>query len=167
MTRENLLIYAIIVAIVLFRASRAQRISVTRMWISGALLMLIAAALVFGSVEHFGTPLWEIAASAVLGLVAGVPLGLLRGHHTTVSATERHGVMQMGASWQTAVIYVAAFAARFAIRSVLPPTSALGNVVGDGLLFFAIGIIGATYYAVYQKYEALDHAAPPANGSER
>jgi hypothetical protein len=70
--------------------------------------------------------------------------------------------MRMGASWITALIYLAAFGGRFVVRLLLPPTSAVGNVVSDGLIFFAIGIIGATYYAVYRKYEALDHTAPQA-----
>jgi hypothetical protein len=114
----------------------------------------------YESLVVFHPPLWELAAAVVLGLAAGVPLGFLRGHHTQVTATDRHGVMQLGPNWATALIYVGAFVGRAVIRMVLPPTSVIGNVVGDGLLFFAVGIIGATYLAVYRKYEALDHAAP-------
>jgi hypothetical protein len=160
MTRENLLILAVILALVLYRSFRPQRTSVTRMWVYAGILMAVAALSLYESITVFQPPLWEIAAAIVLGLLAGIPLGLLRGHHTQVTATDRHGVMQLGPSWQTAAIYIAAFGGRFAIRAALPPTSTLGNVVGDGLLFFAIGIIAATYYAVYQKYEALDHATP-------
>ena len=158
MSRENLLILAVILALVLYRSSRPQRISVTRMWIFAGILIALAILLLYESVVLFSPPLWELAAAVVLGLIAGIPLGLLRGHHTQVSATDRHGVMQLGPSWQTAAIYIGAFGARYLIRYVLPPTSSIGNVVGDGLLFFAIGIIAATYFAVYQKYEALDHA---------
>ncbi|MGB6984370.1 MAG: hypothetical protein WBD74_00185 [Candidatus Aquilonibacter sp.] len=158
MNRENLLILAVILALVLYRSARPQRTSVTRMWIYASILIAVAAISLYGSITLFHPPVWEIAVAIVLGLLAGIPVGILRGHHTQVSATDRHGVMQLGPSWQTAAIYIAAFAARFAIRAELPPTSTIGNVVGDGLLFFAIGIIGATYYAVYQKYEALDHA---------
>jgi hypothetical protein len=158
MSRENLLIYAVVIALVLFRASRPQRISVTRMWIFAGMLMLLGVGAIYGSYVMSQPPVWELGLSIIAGLAAGVPLGLLRGHHTQVSATDRHGVMQLGPSWATAAIYVGAFAARIAIRFVLPPTSALGMVVGDGLVFFAIAIIGATYFAVYQKYEALDHA---------
>jgi hypothetical protein len=158
MSRENLLILAVILALVLYRSARPQRTSVTRMWIYAGILIAVAAISLYGSLVLFHPPIWEMAAAIVLGLVAGIPVGLLRGHHTQVSATDRHGVMQLGPSWQTAAIYIAAFGARFAIRALLPPTSTIGNVVGDGLVFFAIGIIGATYYAVYQKYEALDHA---------
>lgn len=156
----QLILYVLLVAWILFRVSRPQRITVARMWIFVILLMVLAAFAVYGSAVMFHPSAWEIVAAAVLGLAIGVPLGLLRGRHTQVSATDRHGVMRLGASWATALIYLAAFGGRFAVRLVLPPTSALGNVVSDGLIFFAIGIIGATYYAVYRKYEALDRAAP-------
>lgn len=158
MNRENLLILAVVLALVLYRSSRPQRTSVTRMWVYAGILIAVAIVSLYGSVALFHPPIWEMAVAIVLGLVAGIPLGLLRGHHTQVTATDRHGVMQLGPSWQTALIYIAAFGARFAIRAEMSPTSAIGNVVSDGLLFFAISIIGATYYAVYQKYEALDHA---------
>jgi hypothetical protein len=158
MNPQNLLVLAIILALVLYRSARPQRTSVTRMWIYAGILIAVAAISLYGSITLFHPPIWEMAVAIVLGLIAGIPVGLLRGHHTQVSATDQHGVMQLGPSWQTATIYIAAFAGRFIIRSLLPPTSTVGNVVGDGLLFFAIGIIGATYYAVYQKYEALDHA---------
>jgi len=154
----TIIIYAVLLAWLLFRVSRAQRISVMRMWISASLLMLLAVFVIYGSFALFKPPLWEIAAAVVLGLAAGIPLGLLRGHHTQVSATERHGVMKLGASWATAAIYLGAFGGRVLIRMWLPPQSAVGNVVGDGLLVFAIGIIGATFFSVYRKYEALDHA---------
>jgi len=160
MSRENLLIIAVILALVLYRSVRPQRTSVPRMWIFAGILVAVAALLLYESIALFNPPLWEVIAAVVLGLAAGIPLGLLRGHHTQVSATDRHGVMQLGPSWQTAAIYIGAFGARFIIRAELPPTSKVGNVVGDGLLFFAIGIVGASYYAVYRKYEALDHAAP-------
>jgi hypothetical protein len=128
------------------------------MWIFAGILMFLGVVVIYKSVAIFGSPAWEIVAAVVLGLAAGIPLGLLRGHHTQVSATEQHGVMRLGPSWATALIYIGAFVARFVIRAYVPPTSAIGMVVGDGLIVFAIGIVGATYYAVYRKYEALDRA---------
>jgi hypothetical protein len=154
----NLLILAIVVVLILIRAARPQRTSVTRMWIFAGLLMLVGAFAIYGSVTMFAPPPWEIVAAVVIGAAAGIPLGLLRGRHTQVTATDRPGVMRLGPSWATAIIYIGAFILRAGIRSVLPLGSVLGTVVGDGLLVFAIGIVGATYYAVYRKYMALDHA---------
>jgi len=61
------------------------------------------------------------------------------------------------------LIYIAAFGFRAVIRYFVPPTSTLGGIVGDAVMVFAIAIIGTTYYVVYQKYEALDHATPQAS----
>lgn len=158
MSRENVLIVAVILALVLYRSLVPRRITVVQMWIYAGILMAVAAVLLYEGNAVFPAPAWEIVVAAVLGFVAGVPAGLLRGHHTQVTATDREGVMRLGPSWQSAVIYIAAFGARFLIRAELPP-STIGNIVSDGLLFFAIGMVGATYYAVYQKYEALDHAS--------
>lgn len=157
----QIVIYAVLVVWILFRVSQPQRITVARMWTFVILLILLACFAVYGSVKMFAPPVWEIVVSVIIGLAAGIPLGVLRGHHTQVSATDRHGVMQLGPNWQTAVIYLGAFGGRFLIRYLLPPTSAVGNVVSDGLIFFAVGIIAATYYWVYRKYEALDHAVTP------
>jgi O-antigen/teichoic acid export membrane protein len=155
----TIVMWIVIAGIVLFRASRPQRTSVTRMWVMAGLLMIIAASVIYSTENLYHAPALEVAIAIVLGLAAGIPVGMLRGRHTQVSATNRHGVMQLGPSWATAAIYIGAFALRGAIRFVVPATSPIGTVIGDGLLAFAIGIVAATYFAVYQKYECLDHAA--------
>lgn len=162
MNPASILIWAVVIALILFRASRPQRISVTRMWMTAGILMLVGAFAIWGYEQMNPAPAWEIVAAIVLGLAAGIPVGMLRGRHTQVAATDKHGVMQLGPSWITAGIYLAAFAFRAGLRMLVPPTSSLGTVVGDGVLVFAIAIIGMTYYVVYQKYEALDHASMEA-----
>jgi len=158
----TVVVWIVIAAIVLFRASRPQRTSVTRMWIMAGILMLAAGFAIYSYEILNPAPVWQIALAVVLGLAAGIPVGILRGHHTQVSATDRHGVMQLGPSWATAGIYVGAFGLRALIRYFVPLHSAIGTVVGDGLLIFAIAIVGATYFAVYRKYEQLDHATTSA-----
>lgn len=160
MNGTSILIWIVVIALILFRASRPQRISVGRMWAQAIILMLLGAFVIYGYERLNPAPAWEVIAAIIIGVAAGVPVGILRGHHTQVSATDRHGVMQLGPSWATAVIYIGAFVLRALLRYVFPPTSTLGGVVGDAIMVFAIAIIGTTYYAVYRKYEALDHAVP-------
>ena len=148
----QILIWIALIALILFRASRPQRISVTRMWIMAIILMLLGAFAIYGYEVMNPAPPWEVVLAIVLGVAAGVPVGILRGHHTQVSATDKHGVMQLGPSWITAGIYVAAFGVRALLRVLVPATSPLGTVVGDGVLIFAIAIIGTTYWYVYRKY---------------
>jgi hypothetical protein len=154
--------WVVIIGLILFRASRPQRTSVTRMWIYALMLMALGIFAIYGYQRLNPAPLWEIGAAIVLGIAAGIPVGMLRGAHTVVTATEKHGVMQLGPSWITALIYIAAFGIRAVLRMLVPPTSPIGTVVGDGVLVFAIAIIGTTYWAVYRKYEALDHAQDAA-----
>lgn len=159
MNTTQILMWIVVIALILFRASRPQRISVGRMWMTAAILMAVAGFAIYGYERLNPAPAWEIVVAIVLGAAAGIPVGMLRGHHTSVSATDKHGVMQLGPSWATAIIYLAAFGFRAILRFIVPLTSPLGAVVGDGVLVFAIAIVGATYWAVYRKYEALDHAA--------
>jgi sugar phosphate permease len=161
----QIVMWILIAGFILYRASRPQRISVTRMWVMAILLMFIGAWAIYGYEMLNPAPAWEIVVAVVLGVAAGIPVGMLRGHHTTVSATDKHGVMQLGPSWATALIYIAAFGVRAALHMVIPITSPLGTVVGDGVLVFAIAIVGATYWTVYRKYEQLDHAQVEAVSS--
>lgn len=162
MNGTQIFIWIAIIALILFRASRPQRISVTRMWVMAAVLMLLGAFAIYGYEVMNPAPAWEVVLAVALGVAAGIPVGILRGHHTQVSATDKHGVMQLGPSWMTAGIYIAAFGVRALLRILVPVTSPLGTVVGDGVLVFAIAIIGTTYWCVYRKYEALDHATGEA-----
>ena len=158
MNGSQILIWIVIAGLILFRASRPQRISVARMWVMAIILMLLAAFAIYGYEMLNPAPAWGIAVAVALGVAAGIPVGVFRGLHTQVSATDKHGVMQLGPSWITAGIYIGAFAFRALLRYLVPPTSVLGTLVGDAVLVFAITIIGTTYWYVYRKYEALDHA---------
>ncbi len=164
-TGTTLLIWIALITLIVFRASRPQKISVVRMWVSPILLMALAGFAMYATERLHPTPLWQVAIAVIAGLAAGIPLGALRGRHTEVHTTEKHGVMRMGASWATALLYVGAFALRFAIRLVVPLTSPAGTAVGDGLLAFAIAIIAATYFVVYRKYQMLDHALTGATAA--
>lgn len=162
MNGASILMWVIVAALILYRASRPQRISVTRMWMMAGLLMLLGAFAIYGYERANPAPLWEVVVAIVLGVAAGVPVGIARAHHTQVSATATHGVMQLGPSWITAGIYIAAFGIRALLRLLVPATSPLGTVVGDGVIVFAIAIVGTTYWYVYQKYEALDRSPQEA-----
>src|SRR5215469_12615232 len=117
----QIIIWIVVAALILFRASRPQRISVTRMWVMAIILMLLGCFAIWGYQETNPAPVWEIVVAIVLGVAAGIPVGILRAHHTQVSATDKHGVMQLGPSWITAGIYIGAFVFRAILRSLVPP----------------------------------------------
>jgi hypothetical protein len=165
----NFLPIAIVLVILIVRFARPQKISVTRMWVSPIVLCLIAGWSIYVTERIAPAPVWEIALFLVLGLLAGVPLGVLRGIHTDVRLTDRKGVMYLGSSWVTMAIFVGAFGLRTAIRALLPAHNALSTAIGDGLIAFAIGFIATSYIAIFRKYEAelaesVNSQTAPATG---
>lgn len=145
---------AMVVAVLIFRMARPQRISLTRMWVVPIVLAGIAAFAIYGSAVLNPAPWWQIVAGLAIGAVAGIPVGLLRGAHTSVRPTDRPGVMELGTSWITAAIYIAAFGLRALVRAAMPQHGGLSAAVGDGLLAFAVAYLIASYVAIYRKYEA-------------
>jgi hypothetical protein len=144
----------IVAVLIIVRFIRPQRISVTRMWISPIILCGLAAFVIYGNEKLQPAPFWAIALGLAVGLLAGIPFGILRGMHTDVRPTDRPGVMYLGSSWITMAIFVGAFALRFAVRSLMPQQGAMAGVIGDGLLAFAIAFIATSYVVIFRKYEA-------------
>src|SRR5579863_5379224 len=150
----QLLPLVIVVAILAYRFVRPQRISVTRMWVAPLLLIVLTAWAIYGTQRLEPAPAWEIVVALVVGGAAGVPFGILRGIHTDVRPTDRRGVMYLGSSWVTIVIFAAAFALRSGVRILMPHRGSLSAAIGDGLLGFAIAFIASSYVVIYRKYEA-------------
>jgi hypothetical protein len=134
---------------------RPQKISVTRMWIAPILLCALMAFAIYATDMMRPVPPFEIALGLFVGAICGIPFGILRGIHTDVRPTERRGVMYLGSSWVTVVIFLVAFGLRFGIREMMPADSSLSGPIGDGLLAFAIAFIVASYVVILRKYEAV------------
>jgi hypothetical protein len=156
----QLLPLLLVVALLAVRLLRPQKISITRMWVAPLILCVLTAWVIYTNNTLNPAPPLEIAAGLVLGAIAGLPFGILRGIHTDVRPTDRPGVMYLGSSWVTLAIFLGAFVLRFAIREVMPHRGSLSATIGDGLLAFAIVFIVASYYVIFRKYEALVKAAP-------
>lgn len=145
---------AIVAILLVVRLARPQRITVTRMWVGPIILVLLCAFAIYAGETFHPAPAWEIALALLVGAIAGVPLGILRGMHTDVRPTDRRGVMYLGSSWVTGAIFVFAFGIRYAVRAFASRQGALSGAVGDGVLGFAIAFIVASYIVIFRKYEA-------------
>ncbi len=152
----TVVIYLAAFALVLFRMSRPQCISTTRLWIAPGLLTFVGLWAIYTEQSLTPSPLWEILLASLLGVALGVPLGLIRGAHTPVEATKDPGVMMLGSALIPASIYVTAFGARLLLHVIFPIGSAIGAVVGDGILVFAVAFLAVSYFAIYRKYIALE-----------
>jgi hypothetical protein len=150
----QLLPLLIVIVLLAIRLIRPQRISVTRMWITPIVLCFLTAWVIYVNETINPAPPLEIALGLILGALAGIPFGILRGIHTDVRPTDRPGVMYLGSSWITVVIFAAAFGLRYAVRLLMPQHGSLSGTIGDGLLAFAIAFIITSYLMIFRKYEA-------------
>jgi hypothetical protein len=146
--------FVVFIVILAIRFARPMRISVTRMWVSPIILCALAAFVVYGNSTLNPAPAWEVAVSLTVGFIAGLPFGVLRGMHTNVRPTEKRGVMMLGSSWITILVFVVAFGLRYVIRILMPAHGGASGAIGDGLLAFAVGFIVASYVTIYRQYEA-------------
>ena len=144
-----------VVALLAVRMIRPQKISVTRMWVTPILFCGLMVWVIYANQLINPAPPFEIALGLIVGVVAGLPFGVLRGIHTDVRPTERPGVMYLGSSWITLAIFVVAFGLRFGIREMMPQRGSLTGAVGDALLAFAIAFIVASYFVIFRKYERM------------
>ncbi len=130
------------------------------MWVSPIILCALTVWVIYANDKLNPAPPVEIALGVVVGALAGVPFGILRGMHTTVRLTDRRGVMYLGSSWVTLAIFIVAFGLRYGVRSFMPHRGSLVGTIGDGLLAFAIAFIAASYAVIFRKYERLAKAQP-------
>jgi Protein of unknown function (DUF1453) len=161
----QLLPLLLVVAFFGVRLLRPQRISVTRMWVAPLILCVLTGWVIYANNMLNPAPPFEIAVGLVVGALAGLPFGVLRGVHTGVRPTDRRGVMYLGSSWATLAVFAGAFLLRFAIRQVMPQRGSLSATIGDGLLAFAIVFIVASYYVIFRKYEALVQTEEPKSAT--
>ncbi len=125
------------------------------MWITPILLCALTAWAIYATELLNPAPPQEIVLGLIVGAAAGVPFGILRGMHTDVRPTDRRGVMYLGSSWVTVVIFAAAFGLRYAARMLMPHRGSLSTTIGDALLAFAIAFIATSYFVIFRKYERL------------
>lgn len=157
-TLTSIALYLVIAGLMIFRYSRPQKMTITRMWLAPILFAAMTAFAIWGSQQVAPAPAWAIAVAVIAGLALGAPLGYLRGKHTNVRATDRPGVMFLDASWVVLALWLGAFIVRRIVQVMLPH-GALATIVGDGLIVFAVGAVVVSYFEIYKKYKALEAAA--------
>jgi hypothetical protein len=159
----QLLPLLVVIAVLAVRLLRPQKISVTRMWVTPIVFCGLTAWIIYANEVLNPAPPLEIVVGLVVGALIGVPFGILRGMHTTVRPTDRPGVMYLGSSWVTLVIFAVAFGLRYAVREMIPQHGRLSGTIGDALLAFAIAFLVTSYLVIFRKYERLAKTSQPAS----
>ena len=134
------------------------------MWVTPIFLCALTGWVIYANELLNPAPPYEIAVGVAIGALCGIPFGIVRGMHTDVRPTERRGVMYLGSSWITLLIFVAAFGLRSGVRALMPQHGSLAGTIGDALLGFAIAFIAASYVVIFRKYERLASPLDSARG---
>jgi hypothetical protein len=156
----NAIITVAVLALVIFRNSRPQKMTEGRFWILPVVIVLVTG---FGIYATLSAPIPGLFAAAgiasLIGLVLGIPLGIARGHHSQVRLGDTPGTFIVDPSLVVMLIWLGAFALRFVVRLYLPNAGAMALGATDGLIVFAIAWVLTARIVVFRKYLALAAAA--------
>ncbi len=158
---STVLIVIVMAAFIVFRNLRPQKLNMSRLWILPGILVLLSAFVIFGSTyaEYANgleaPPVWESIVSVAIGIALGIPLGLARGHASKVRLSEQKGILIVEPSIVVLLIWLAAFAVKYGLKSVLPNAGPGLIVVSDGFLAFAVASVVTVRYLLSQKFKEL------------
>lgn len=146
----------LILALVVYRNSRPQRMTVGRFWIFPGIVVILTAWLMWSTLA---APVPGIALAAgiacAIGLVLGIPLGIARGHHSQVRLGETPGTFIVDPSIVVMLIWLGAFAVRFIVRLYLPNAGPVALGATDGLVLFAVTSVLTARIVIFGKYREL------------
>lgn len=158
-TTTQYVIIFLAIALFIYRQTRPQRLTRTGLWLLPVFLVLItilSVAASFVAVPGLTPPPPALVAIAVLiGLAAGIPLGLARGRASNVRLGEKQGTMIVEPSLMFAAIWLAAFALRFGLRMLVPTASPAYFALSDASIVFAASTIVALRYVLFSKFKEL------------
>ena len=164
---QTIITIVVIVAVLAFRVyrqTREQRWLIDKMWIVP--LIFLAITLVFVAIDTQQYRLAPLA--AILGLAAGVGVGLYQGNHTTLRVDKTNKAVFIKVNPIGSLIFIVILLLRFSLRfsemsvmtpaqlssGALPAISPTEVMLGSGLLALAAGsILGLRWY-VKSRYGA-------------
>ena len=161
-TSFSLLIYVVVIALFVWRMMRPTRVSFARIWVRPALLILFCALAVYSEQNTSPTPPLLLAAVLAAGALLGSPLGVLRGRHSEVRATDRPGIYYVHSSPLITIVWLLAFVARAGIRYFIPGAAHGATIWTIGLLSFATAAIAVSAFIVHQKLQAAMQQQRPS-----
>ena len=148
------LIAVFVLAMVLRRSLRGQRLKVDRLWVIPVLLIVAA---VMTLVQSPPTDPAGIA-GIVLAAVMGVAVGWQRGKLTRITLDADTGVLTSQASPAAVVLILAVFALRFGLRFWLQAHPQKGGpllAATDALLLFGVGMIATARIEMWLRCKRL------------
>ncbi len=157
---ETYVVIAVVAVVVVYRQLRPQTLSLGRYWLMPALLVVLSVLAIFGSRGQVGLTVLAV----VIGCILGIPLGIVRGRATKMRLGTKPRTIVIAPTVFTAVLWIVAFAFKYAIRYVIGMRAhAVPVAFSDGFLIFAVATVIASRVVVYLRYRRLGpQAATPA-----
>ncbi|MEO6912714.1 MAG: hypothetical protein ABI182_01660, partial [Candidatus Baltobacteraceae bacterium] len=156
----NFVIVGVLIVVLVWRNARPQTMTVSRLWIAPAFMVVITAVLIAGTVVQHAA-IWALLVALAVGIIAGVPVGLARGHHSKVSHAPKSGSIVVEPSIVTMMIWLAAFGLKYAVKFFLPHAGSGLLVFSDGFIAFAVASVVAARYVIFTKFKALEPVTAP------
>lgn len=154
----NFAIVGILIVVLVWRNARPQTMTVSRLWMVPAFMVVITAVLIAGTVVQHAA-IWALLGALVVGIIAGIPVGLARGHHSKVTHAPKSGNIIVEPSIVTMMIWLAAFGLKYAVKFFLPHAGSGVLVLSDGFIAFAVASVVAARYMIFKKFKALQPAS--------
>ena len=153
------LFIALLVALIIYRNMRPQKLSLGRIWIVPVVLIIVTLLSIWGSSQVAPAPIWMTALALIVGLAAGIPIGLARGQHSRVRLSDQPGLVIVDPSIAVLLIWLGAFAIKFGLRAFLPHAGPLSSAASDGFIMLAVASVITSRWVVFNKARALEAAA--------
>ena len=148
------LIAVFVLAMVVRRSLRGQRLKVDRLWVIPVLLIVAAVMTIVQSPPQ--DPAMILA--LVLAALAGAGVGWQRGRLTRINLDPDTGVLTSKASPAAVLLIVAVFAVRYGLRFWLTQNPHKGGqalVATDALLLFGVGMIAVARIEMWIRCKRL------------
>ena len=148
------LIAVFVLAMVVRRSLRGQRLRVDRLWVIPVLLVLAAVMTIAQAPPTDPATVMALAFAALVGAA----VGWQRGRLTRINLDPATGILTSQASPAAVVLIVALFAVRFGLKMWLSQNSAhSAQAVGatDALLLFGVGVIAVARIEMWIRCRRL------------
>jgi len=154
-TIGTLIFTLLILVLIVYRNSRPQKMTISRFWIMPVLIVFLTGYVIWATLAVGHGDLIAGVVAGLIGIALGIPLGLARGHHSKVRLGEQPGTLYVDPSLVVTLIWLGAFAVRYAVRTFIPTAGPVALGATDGLLLFAVTSVLVSRIVIFRKYEAL------------
>jgi len=151
----TLIFTLIVLALVVYRNSRPQKMTVSRFWILPVLIVFLTGFVIWSTLAVEHGDLIAGAIASLIGIALGIPLGLARGHHSKVRLGDQPGTLYVDPSLIVTLIWLGAFVLRYVVRTFIPTAGPIALGATDGVLLFAVTSVLVSRIVIFRKYEAL------------